>query len=274
MDLHRAIRERELDLHFQPILDARSEKVLAFEALLRWTHPVHGAVPPPELIRAAEAIGAIEELGEWVIRRACLAAADWPDGLRVAVNLSSLQFGSRDIVGIVTDALERAGLEPDRLELEITESVLLRDGDANLGILHRLRALGLRIAMDDFGTGYSSLRCLRRFPFDKIKIARSFITEVPADRGSGAIVRAIADLAASLGMETTAEGVETHDQLVYLKRRGCTEVQGFHFSPAIPAHQIPALPARLTEAASDRRLLAAGEAGAPGDRLRLARTGS
>ncbi|HDZ73252.1 MAG TPA: EAL domain-containing protein [Aurantimonas coralicida] len=254
MDLRLAIREGQMELHFQPIIDLASDRVVAFEALLRWTHPLHGPIPPSEFIPIAEDVGYIEPMGEWVIRQACLAAALWPDEIHVAINLSPLQFGKHDLVATVTGALADAGIAPSRIELEVTESVLLHDSDANLKTLQDLRDLGARIVMDDFGTGYASLSYLRSFPFDKIKIDRCFVKDVATNAESGAIVKAVIDLAASLGMTTTAEGVECPEQLDYLRSQGCSEAQGFLYSAARPAEELPALLARLTMETMRRRV--------------------
>jgi EAL domain-containing protein (putative c-di-GMP-specific phosphodiesterase class I) len=190
-------------------------------------------------------MGLIVQLGEWVLREACHEAARWPDPIRVAVNLSAVQFRNRGLVTTVTQALAAARLAPHRLELEITEAVLLQDDEAIVSMLHQLRALGVRIAMDDFGTGYSSLSYLRSFPFDKIKIDRSFIKDIERNRGSAVIIRAIANLGTSLGIETTAEGVETEEQLELVRRAGCTEMQGYLVSAPRPASEIAALIARF-----------------------------
>jgi EAL domain-containing protein (putative c-di-GMP-specific phosphodiesterase class I) len=187
----------------------------------------------------AEAIGLIVPIGDWVLRRACAQAALWPGAPRVAVNISATQFASRTLVDSVAAALLDSGLDPRRLELEITESAMLHDTEANLETLHRLRALGVRIAMDDFGTGYSSLSYLLRFPFDKVKIDRTFIANLGRSRESAAIVRAVIQLCTSLEMSTTAEGVETEGQLDVLTRIGCTEAQGFFFSRPSPASEVP-----------------------------------
>jgi EAL domain-containing protein (putative c-di-GMP-specific phosphodiesterase class I) len=205
---------------------------------MRWHHPDRGMVSPAEFIPLAEEIGLIVPLGEWLLRQACCEAATWPDHLTIAVNLSPVQFKSRNLVSAVVSALASSGLEPSRLELEITESVLLQDSDANLATLYQFRNLGVRIAMDDFGTGYSSLGYLQKFPFDKIKIDRSFIREIEERPQSRAIVRAVAGLGASLGISTTAEGVETEDQLECLREEGCTEVQGYLFSRPVPASEL------------------------------------
>jgi EAL domain-containing protein (putative c-di-GMP-specific phosphodiesterase class I) len=197
------------------------------EALLRWNHPERGPVSPAEFIPVAEEIGLIIPLGQWVLRQACTEAARWPGGLKVAVNLSPVQFRGRGLLTTVTQTLAAAGLPPDRLELEITEAVLLEQNEANIGTLHQLRALGTRIAMDDFGTGYSSLSYLRRFPFDKIKIDRSFVFDSIAGQQGEAIIRTIAELGSTLGIQTTAEGIETAEQLQIVRRAGCTEGQGY-----------------------------------------------
>ncbi len=224
-----------------------TNRVTGFEALLRWRHPERGMVSPGAFIPLAEEIGLIVPLGEWVLRQACAEAATWPEDVKVAVNLSPVQFKSRDLVPAVLNALAASGLAPERLELEITESVLLQDNDATLATLHRLRDLGLRISMDDFGTGYSSLSYLRSFPFDKIKIDRSFVRDLSESEDSLAIVRAVAGLGSSLGMATTAEGVETEAQLDRLRAAGCTEVQGYLFSPPRPAAEVAEVLARQGE---------------------------
>ena len=212
-----------------------------FEALMRWHHPDKGLVPPDQFIPLAEEIGLIVPIGEWVLREACIAAASWPGEMRVAVNLSPAQFKSRDLVTAVALALHETGLAPDRLELEITETVMLQDTDATLATLHQLRALGFGIAMDDFGPGYSSLSYLQRFPFDRIKIDQSFVRDMCTNRDCGAIVSAVTGLGNELGMATTAEGVETAEQLDAVTLAGCTEVQGFLFSPAVPGCAVPEL---------------------------------
>lgn len=198
-------------------------------------------VSPAAFIPLAEEIGLIVPLGEWVLRTACSAAARWPDHTKICVNLSPVQFRSRGLVEVVIGALATSGLRPGRLELEITETVLLADTEATLAVLHQLRGLGVRIAMDDFGTGYSSLSYLQTFPFDRIKIDRSFVKGVAEDIGSLNIVRAVAALAKGIGMATTAEGVETQEQLDAVKAEGCTEMQGFLFSRALPSRDIERL---------------------------------
>ena len=250
IDLRRALATNEFELHYQPLVDLAQDRIVTFEALLRWKHPVKGMISPADFIPVAEDIGLIVSLGEWVLREACQQAAKWPSGVRVAVNLSPAQFRSRNLTQVVFSSLAQSGLSPTRLELEITESILLEDSDANLSILHQLREFGVRISMDDFGTGYSSLNYLRSFPFDKIKIDRSFIRDLSDRPDSGAIVRAISGLGRSLNISTTAEGVETMDQLDWLRAEGCTEVQGFLFSPARPASEIAALLGKFGDRAS------------------------
>jgi diguanylate cyclase (GGDEF)-like protein len=241
IDLRSALAAGQFEVLYQPVVDLRIGAVTGFEALLRWCHPKRGLVSPATFIPLAEDIGLIVPVGEWVLRQACAAAATWPDHVRVAVNLSAVQFMNRDLVTVVSEALHEAGLPPERLELEITESVMLQDTEATLAMLHQLRALGAGIAMDDFGTGYSSLSYLLRFPFDRIKIDQSFVRELDSRRDCGAIVRTVAGLGNELGMATTAEGVETREQLALLASVGCTEVQGYLLSPAVRGAAIPDL---------------------------------
>ena len=238
LDLSLALTNGEFEVFFQPLVCARSIAIVGFEALLRWRHPARGLVSPAVFIPVAEEIGLIGEIGRWVLGEACAQAARWPRELSVAVNLSPAQFRSRDLVGTVKDALLRSGLKPTRLELEITESVLLSDSDGSLAALHELRSFGIRIAMDDFGTGYSSLSYLRRFPFDKIKIDQSFVREMSTRPDCIKIVRSIAALGASLGMTTTAEGVETPEQFAQLQAAGCDQVQGYHFGRPEPVDRM------------------------------------
>ena len=226
-DLRRALAGGEFDIAYQPQISLATNELIGFEALLRWNHPVRGAVSPAEFIPVAEEIGLIIPIGQWVVRQACAEAAKWPGALKVAVNLSPVQFRGRGLVATVTQALAAANLSANRLELEITEAVLMERNDANLNTLHQLRALGARIAMDDFGTGYSSLSYLRSFPFDKIKIDRSFVLDSIASQQGEAIIRTIAELGSTLGIETTAEGIETAEQLALVRRAGCTEGQGY-----------------------------------------------
>ncbi len=239
LDLRKAIVNHEFELHYQPIIDVRSNRVTSCEALVRWHHPERGMIAPVEFISVAEDTGLIVPLGEWILQQACTDAASWPDYITIAVNLSPAQFKSRNLVPAVHKALESSGLPARRLELEITELVLLQDNEGAFTILHQLRDLGIRIAMDDFGTGYSSLGYLRSFPFDKIKIDQSFIQDLPHREESLAIVRAVVGLGSSLGITTTAEGVETQEQLTSLSSEGCTEFQGFLFSEPKPAADMP-----------------------------------
>ncbi len=256
VDLRRALQAGEFTLAYQPQVNLLSNDLAAMEALLRWNHPERGPVSPAEFIPVAEEMGLIVPLGEWVLREACNEAARWPDPIRVAVNLSPVQFRNRGLVTTVTSALAAARLAPSRLELEITEAVLLQDDEAIVTMLHQLRALGVRIAMDDFGTGYSSLSYLRSFPFDKIKIDRSFIKDIERNRDSAVIIRAVASLGASLGIETTAEGVETAEQLEIVRRAGCTEMQGYLVSPPRPACEV-ARPDRAVQARGRGGLISA-----------------
>jgi diguanylate cyclase (GGDEF)-like protein/PAS domain S-box-containing protein len=238
LDLRKAFNQGEFELYYQPLINLRGGDVSGFEALLRWRHPERGMISPAEFIPLAEEIGLINPLGEWVLREACADAMTWPKPVKVAVNLSPVQFKSRNLVQAVLTALAYSRLPPERLELEITESVLLDETDTNLATLHRLRELGVCISMDDFGTGYSSLSYLRSFPFDKIKIDQSFVRELTERPDCMAIVRAVTGLGASLGIATTAEGVETHEQLDRLRAEGCTEVQGYLFSAPRPATEV------------------------------------
>jgi len=250
LDLRRAFANGEFELHYQPLVDIAADRISGFESLLRWRHPEKGMISPADFIPVAEDIGLIVALGEWVLREACTEAAKWPADVKVAVNLSPVQFRSRNLVQAVISALAHSGLSPLRLELEITESLFLAETEANLAILHQLRGLGISISMDDFGTGYSSLSYLRSFPFDKIKIDRSFIKDIAERSDCVAIVRAISGLGRSLNITTTAEGVETVDQLDWLRAEGCNEVQGFLFSAAKPAAEVQALLARFGRRAS------------------------
>ena len=225
IDLRRALALKQFELHYQPFLDLETEAVIGFEALLRWKHPVRGDVAPLSFIAVAEENGLIVKIGEWVLLTACMAAASWPRDLIVAVNVSPLQFKADNLLASVSLALERSGLAPERLEIEITEGALLADTDNVLATLHALRELGVKISMDDFGTGYSSLSYLQKFPFNKIKIDRSFVIGEDAD--SEAILKAVSGLGSSLGMAITAEGVETAEQLARIRDQQCTHVQGY-----------------------------------------------
>jgi diguanylate cyclase (GGDEF)-like protein/PAS domain S-box-containing protein len=240
LDLRNAVATGAFELHYQPIVDLKTNEISGFEALLRWNNPQRGPIPPLEFIPIAEETGLIVPIGEWVLREACAQAARWPEHIRIAVNLSPAQFKDASLVTAVIGALAASGLAPNRLELEITESVLLLDSDATLQTLHQLRSLGLSISMDDFGTGYSSLSYLRKFPFDKIKIDQSFIRELADGGDSLAIVRAVTGLGSSLGISTVAEGVETAEQLNRLKAEGCNAVQGFYFGAPRPAAEATA----------------------------------
>ncbi|MBY6242037.1 bifunctional diguanylate cyclase/phosphodiesterase [Methylosinus sp. Sm6] len=237
-DLRHALRAGEFEIYYQPVIDIETNEIVASEALLRWFHPIRGAVAPSDFIPLAEDTGLIVPIGEWVLREACREAATWPERFGVSINLSPAQFRSRALAQAVMSALAASGLAPRRLELEITETVLLAENHANLSVLHQLRALGVRISLDDFGTGYSSLSYLRSFPFDKIKIDRSFVRELPENHECGAIVRAVAGLGQCLGVATVAEGVETLDQLARLREEGCTQMQGFLFSRPTPAAEL------------------------------------
>jgi diguanylate cyclase (GGDEF)-like protein len=238
IDLRNAITNGEFQLFYQPQVDAVTEAITGCEALLRWKSPTRGMVPPGEFIPLAEEIGLIVPIGEWVLKQACCEAATWPGAVRVAVNLSPAQFKSRSVMQSVINALAVSGLDAARLELEITESVLLHDNEATLATLHQLRGFGIKISMDDFGTGYSSLSYLRSFPFDKIKIDRSFIKDISEKGDCAAIVKAVAGLGKGLGIATTAEGVETAEQLRQVRSEGCTEVQGYFFSAPQPAEAL------------------------------------
>jgi diguanylate cyclase (GGDEF)-like protein len=228
-ELRAALAQDRFEIHYQPLVDVRTGRVRAFEALLRWNHPLRGLVAPDEFIPIAEECGLIVPIGEWVLGEACREAARWPDGIGLAVNLSPVQIRAPGFVPMVQRALADSTLPPERLELEITETVLLQNNEAELAILHRLRGLGIAIALDDFGVGYSSLGYLRRFSFDKVKIDRSFVQDLTRRDDALFIVRAILGLCASLGVRTTAEGVETQAQYDILVREGCAEVQGYLF---------------------------------------------
>ena len=241
LDLRKALPAGEFELYYQPVVNLASNEISGFEALIRWNHPERGVVSPATFIPLAEEIGFIVPIGEWVIRQACATAAQWPGDLHVAVNISAVQFRSPGLMQVIVGALATSGLHPTRLEIEITETVLLHNKEATLAVLHQLRALGIRIAMDDFGTGNSSLTYLQSFPFDKIKIDRSFVKDITESTGSLNIVRAVAALANGMGMTATAEGVETREQLDRITSEGCTEMQGFLFSKPLPAQEIERL---------------------------------
>jgi diguanylate cyclase (GGDEF)-like protein/PAS domain S-box-containing protein len=238
IDLRQAIAQGGLMVYYQPCLSLEDDTITGCEALVRWRHPERGMVSPAEFIPIAEDTGLINEIGEWVLTTACRDAASWPDDIRLAVNVSPVQFKSGTLALKIMAALAATGLPASRLELEITEAVLIRDDDTALAILHQLRAIGVRIALDDFGTGYSSLSYLHRFPFDKIKIDRCFVNDIARPDGSSSIVQAVVNLAAARRMTTTAEGVETEEQQRLLRALGCGEMQGYLFSAAQPADRI------------------------------------
>ncbi len=239
-DLRKALALGQFEVNYQALINLESDQISGFEALVRWRHPERGMVQPNDFIPLAEETGLIGPIGNWVLNQACSDAITWPDHVKIAVNLSPVQFNKTLVLDVIT-ALSKSGLSPKRLELEITETVLMQDTETIVGILNQLRDLGVRIAMDDFGTGYSSLGYLRKFPFDKIKIDRSFVNDMDGNADSIAIVRAVAGLGASLGMATTAEGVETIEQLRQLRLEGCTEAQGYLISKPRPAGELAEL---------------------------------
>jgi EAL domain-containing protein (putative c-di-GMP-specific phosphodiesterase class I) len=243
LDLRKALALHQFEVHYQPLLNLESDQISGFEALLRWRHPERGMVQPNDFIPLAEETGLIVPIGNWVLNQACGDAIKWPDRVKIAVNLSPVQFNKTLVLDVIS-ALSKSGLAPNRLELEITETVLLQDTDSTIAVLTQLHDLGVRIVMDDFGTGYSSLGYLRKFPFDKIKIDRSFINGMDEKAESVAIVRAVTGLGATLGISTTAEGVETVEQLRQLRLEGCTEVQGFLISKPMPAGELADLLSR------------------------------
>ena len=235
MDLRKALVNDEFEMYYQPLVHLQTNQITAFEALLRWNHPARGLVSPGEFIPIAEDTGLIVQIGEWVLRTACKEAANWPEHIKIAVNLSPVQLKDRRLLAVVKSAIANSGLMASRLQLEITESILMQNTFATLSLLHELRRMGVQIAMDDFGIGYSSLSYIRSFPFDKIKIDRSFIADITNGVGPLAIVNAVAGLANCLNMVSTAEGVETNEQRNTLQGTGCTEMQGYLFSKARPA---------------------------------------
>jgi EAL domain-containing protein (putative c-di-GMP-specific phosphodiesterase class I) len=251
IDLRKALTAGELRLFYQPLMNIKSATIIGFEALARWLHPERGLLQPSDFIPFAEEVGLIVPLGNWALRQACRDAASWPGDIKVAVNVSVVQFGGGTLVQDVAEALRESGLEPSRLELEIVESVMLNDTEGTLVILYQLRDLGVGIAMDDFGTGYSSLSYLRRFPFSKVKIDRSFIADLGRDGGSDAIVTAVTELCETLGMLTLAEGVETEEQLRLLRAGLCGEAQGYLFSTPKPAAEVAELCHQLSRAARE-----------------------
>jgi diguanylate cyclase (GGDEF)-like protein len=251
LDLRTALRQGEFRLHYQPIINLQTGEITSFEALIRWQHPVRGLVAPNDFIPLAEELGLIVPIGEWVINRACADAATWAEHIKVAVNLSPLQLVNKGLLEAVTRALAWSGLPASRLEFEITETVLMQNTTVTLATLHQLRALGIHFSMDDFGTGYSSLSYLRSFPFDKIKIDRSFVKGIEDEKSSLAIIKGVTSLAASLNMITTIEGVETAEQLDRVRPLGCAEIQGYLFSPPKSLEEISRLFLRKVAAKSD-----------------------
>jgi len=251
-DMRVAVKKKQFELHYQPIVDIALHRVCSFEALIRWRHPERGLVPPGDFIPFAEESGWIVEIGRWALERACKDAAQWPSDIKVTVNLSSVQFERGDLYGAVAGAIAQSGLPFGRLELEITESVLLRDHPKTHDLLHRLRALGVKILLDDFGTAYGSLSYLRSFPFDKLKIDRSFVRDFGTrnERDAAAIVQSIAELAKRLRMGTVAEGIETAEQLAMVAKAGCEEAQGFYFSPPVPVGEVDAIISRCQQICS------------------------
>ncbi|MCC8966746.1 EAL domain-containing protein [Bradyrhizobium sp. Pear76] len=262
-DMRNALANGEFELHYQPFINVASGETCGFEALLRWHHPQRGMVSPVQFIPLAEETGLIVPLGEWVLRTACAEAAKWPDDLKIAINLSPVQFRSPELVPVIVHALASAGISPDRLELEVTETAIIQDSEAVFAALSQLHDLGVRIALDDFGTGYSSLSFLQKFPFDKVKIDRSFVSELSsATDESRRIARAIVRFAVSLGKTTTAEGVETREQFDILRADACVEVQGFHFSPPVHSEKVAQMIGGRTPAVAERPAVRRAMAGA------------
>jgi predicted signal transduction protein with EAL and GGDEF domain len=237
-DLESAVASETLELHYQPIYSLATRAVVSFEALMRWHHPEYGHIPPAQFIPLAEECGLIDDMGAWALRTACKAAAGWPDGIGVSVNLSAAQFIGTDVSAVTRGALEAAGLAPQRLQLEVTEALLLDDRLETWNTLGVLKQLGVSIALDDFGTGYSSLSYLRSFPFDKIKIDRSFVREECRNAEALPIIRALTTLAQTLGIKAVAEGVETAEHLHLIEQCGCDEVQGYLFSLPVPLDRV------------------------------------
>ncbi|MGB3721912.1 MAG: EAL domain-containing protein [Pacificimonas sp.] len=260
MGMRSALENDEFCLHFQPLFHLGRNRICSFEALIRWQHPTRGLVSPLMFIPLAEQNGLIVPIGEWVITEALKRLREWPEEIGVAVNISPAQFRSPGLIRFIDRALEASGIDPKRLELEVTESVFIEDVEETLAGLHGLRALGVRVALDDFGTGFSSLSYLRKFPFDKIKIDRSFINELATSDNAPKIVHAITHLAETMGMETTAEGVEDENQVALIRDQGCTHIQGFYFSRPLPGDQIPDILRAINGADADAAARAAGEA--------------
>jgi diguanylate cyclase (GGDEF)-like protein len=263
VELRTAVAEKEFEIFYQPLVSLAADQIRGFEALLRWNSPTRGLVSASEFIPLTEEIGLSIEIGEWLLDRACAEAATWPDGLAVSINVSAEQFKSGTLVTAVAAALQKSGLAPTRLELELTETAVIQNPDAARAMLHELKSFGVGIVLDDFGTGYSSLSYIREFPFDRIKVDRSFVRDLCRRPDSIAIVRAVTGLCGSLGIATTAEGVETEEQLAVLRAEQCNEVQGYLFSHPRPAREIPEMlrsfaKARIARALPDGILAAAG----------------
>jgi EAL domain-containing protein (putative c-di-GMP-specific phosphodiesterase class I) len=237
LDLHKALAAGEFELHYQPVFNLERNRISSVEALIRWGHPEKGIIAPSAFIPQAEETGLIKSLGEWVLATACSTAMGWPENVKVSVNVSPVQFREPGLAEVVVGALGKSGLKPARLELEVTEAVALDANEATLATLQELDRLGVHIALDDFGVGYSALAYLLKFPFDKIKIDRSFVWGLGDRMHADAIIRSVLDLGHSLGMEVCAEGVETPKQLEFLRQEGCDEVQGFLLSRPIPAEE-------------------------------------
>ncbi len=244
MDMRGALAKNEMMLHYQPIVDLNKDETIGYEALIRWNHPERGTVMPDQFIPVAEETGLIVQLGEWAIRKAMDDMMQWPDTFHLSINLSPAQMRSQSLIATIVNMLARTGISSNRICLEITETALMQDSEANLATLHKLRELGLKIALDDFGTGYSSLNYLRSFPLDKIKIDRCFIDEIDSSAECQAIIKSITDLANSLGILTAAEGVERDEQIQFLKDQGCVEAQGYLYSKAVPQNQLSELEQR------------------------------
>jgi diguanylate cyclase (GGDEF)-like protein len=238
-DLRKAVDNNELELFYQPVMSLVTNQITGFEALLRWRHPERGLVSPADFIPVAEETSLIVSMGEWAIRAACAEAAKWPEHISLSINLSAVQFKSAHLVHVILITLASTGLRPSRLELEITETVMMQDERAAVEILNQLRTFGMRVALDDFGTGFSSLSYLQRYPFDRVKVDRSFIAALSDQKGNAlAIVQAAVNLGTTLGMVVTAEGVETEQQREHVRAVGCTESQGYLLSPPVPAHEL------------------------------------
>ena len=260
-DLRTALAEEQFELYFQPVVSVMDRQPTSFEALLRWRHPERGILSPDEFIPLAEENGLIVPLGEWALRTACREAAGWPAHIRVAVNVSALQFRAPTFLRSVSEAIRAANMTGSRLIVEVTESVMVKDAEQVVSTLHIMREMGIAIAMDDFGTGYSSLNYLRRFPFDKIKIDKSFIAELGQREDSTAIVRAATSLARALGMKTVAEGIETEDQLSRVRIEGCSEAQGYLIRSADAGARGPGFPGRRARPGGQNAPIASGNRG-------------